>query len=331
MGHWPNKREVWLLASGAKNSVRASGGSAATVAQRVAFVTIGQSPRDDVVPDILRSLDVPIESLEYGILDGVSRDGLFQASPGPNDPALLTRLRDGTDVVLSMDWTSRRVREVYRDVAVQEIDLIVLMSTILGGAVAPAAATVYCDRVIDRAVAGFVRAEQKVGIVLPLKGQDDHIAHGNGGPDRGLVTIARPGDRKALSTALKKLGGCDIIMLHSVSYSEAESEAAKQITGKPVVLARHLVVNAIRDALACLGARIGGGRILPLSARLRLLSKREREIMFLVADGLSNKEIATQFGISFRTVEIHRSRMMAKMAFRSMTELIRTTDSLSEF
>lgn len=319
------------MASGAENSVRDSGGFADTVAQRVAFVTIGQSPRDDVVPDILRSLDGPIESLEYGILDEVSRDGLFEASPGPNDPALLTRLRDGSDVVLSMDWTSQRVREVYRDVAVREIDLVVLMSTILGDTVAPAGATVYCDRVIDRAVAGFAQAGQKVGIVLSLGGQEDHIAHGNGGFDWVLVAIARPGDRKALSTALKILGGCDIIMLHSVSYSEADREVAKQISGKPVVLARHLVINAIRGALACLGARDAGGRNLPLSARLRLLSKREREIMFLVADGLSNKEVATRLGISFRTVEIHRSRMMAKMAFRSMTELIRTTDSLSEF
>ena len=319
------------MASGVRNSLRDSGGAADTVAQRVAFVTIGQSPRDDVVPDILRSLDGPIESLEYGILDEVTLEGLSQASPGPDDPALLTRLRDGSDVVLSMDWTCRRIREIYRDVSVREIDLVVLMSTILGEAVAPAGATVYCDRVIDRAVAGFADAGQKLGIVLSLDGQEDHIAHGKGGSNWGLVAIARPGDREALSTALMKLGGCDIIMLHSVSYTEAECEAAKLISGKPVVLARHLVVNAIRDALACLGAHEGGEQILPLSTRLRRLSKREREIMFLVADGFSNKAIAAQLGISFRTVEIHRSRMMAKMVFRSMTELIRTTDSLSKF
>ena len=319
------------MAPGVEYSLRDSGGSAGVTAQRVAFVTIGQSPRNDVVPDILRSLDGPVEALEYGILDEVSHEGLFQASPGPDDPALLTRLRDGSDVVLSMNWTCQRVREVYRDVAAREIDLVVLMSTILGDTVAPAGATVYCDRVIDRAVAGFVRAGQRVGIVLSLEGQDDHIAHDNDGADLGLAAIARPGDRKALSTALKRLGSCDIIMLHSVSYSEADSEAAKQMSGKPIVLARHLVINAIRGALVCLGARDTGGRNLPLSARMRLLSKREREIMFLVTDGLSNKEIAALLGISFRTVEIHRSRMMAKMGFRSMTELIRTTDSLSEF
>ena len=319
------------MAPGANNSTRNSGESADTVAQKVAFLTIGQSPRDDVVPDILRSLDGAIESLEYGILDEVTREGLCQAYPGPDDPALLTRLRDGSEVVLSMDWTCQRIREVYRDVAAREIDLIVLMSTILGDSVAPAGATVYCDRVIDRAVAGFANAGQKVGIVLPLEGQEDQIAQDKGGPNWALVAIARPGDSKALTTALMKLGGCDIIMLHSVSYSEAEREAAKKMSGKPVVLARHLVVNAIRDALACLAGRDGGAQFPSLSTRLRLLSKREREIMFLVADGLSNKAIAAQLGISFRTVEIHRSRMTAKMAYHTMTELIHTTDSLSEF
>ncbi len=327
------------MTSGAENMVRVSAASADRVAQRVAFVTIGQSPRDDVVPEILRSLDGPIESLEYGILDGVSREGLCQASPGPDDPALLTRLRDGRDVVLSMDWTSQRIREVYRDVAASEIDLVVLMSTILGDSVAPAGATVYCDRVIDRAVAGLIQAGQRVGIVLSLRGQDVQIPRGNGAVDWGPVAIARPGEGKALATALKKLDDCDIILLHSVSYSEADGEAAKKISGKPVVLARHLVINAIRNALDCLravqgadaGGHEGAERILPLSARLRLLSKREREVMFLVADGFSNKAIAALLGISFRTVEIHRSRMMAKMAFRSMTELIRTTDSLSKY
>ena len=53
--------------------------------------------------------------------------------------------------------------------------------------------------------------------------------------------------------------------------------------------------------------------------------------MFLVAEGLANKEIAFRLGISFRTVEIHRARMMSKMDFRTMTDLVRTVDSLSGF
>ena len=65
--------------------------------------------------------------------------------------------------------------------------------------------------------------------------------------------------------------------------------------------------------------------------RLRLLSGREREIMFLVSSGLTNKEIAHRLGISFRTVEIHRTRMMSKMDFQNVADLVRTADSLFEY
>lgn len=41
------------------------------------------------------------------------------------------------------------------------------------------------------------------------------------------------------------------------------------------------------------------------------------------ATGLSNKEMATRLGISFRTVEIHRAWMMERMGARNLAELVR--------
>ncbi len=53
------------------------------------------------------------------------------------------------------------------------------------------------------------------------------------------------------------------------------------------------------------------------------LSPREREIVQMLAEGQSNKEIALSLGISVNTVETHRSNVMQKMGFRSITELVR--------
>jgi DNA-binding NarL/FixJ family response regulator len=61
------------------------------------------------------------------------------------------------------------------------------------------------------------------------------------------------------------------------------------------------------------GAPAGGGR----------LSPREREIVQMLAEGRSNKEIAAGLGISVNTVETHRAKVMQKMGFRSITELVR--------
>jgi FixJ family two-component response regulator len=53
------------------------------------------------------------------------------------------------------------------------------------------------------------------------------------------------------------------------------------------------------------------------------LTNREREVMSLVAEGLLNKQIAFELGISEITVKIHRGTMMRKMKARSLAELIK--------
>jgi len=55
----------------------------------------------------------------------------------------------------------------------------------------------------------------------------------------------------------------------------------------------------------------------------RRLTPREREIVQLLAEGKSNKEIATYLNISVKTAETHRANIMLKMNFHSVTELVR--------
>jgi DNA-binding NarL/FixJ family response regulator len=54
-----------------------------------------------------------------------------------------------------------------------------------------------------------------------------------------------------------------------------------------------------------------------------VLSVREREVLHLIAEGLAAKEIATQLGISTKTVEAHRTSLMRKLGVRKATELVR--------
>jgi RNA polymerase sigma factor (sigma-70 family) len=56
---------------------------------------------------------------------------------------------------------------------------------------------------------------------------------------------------------------------------------------------------------------------------LDLLTSREREVLQLLAEGLSNREIAEQLNISVKTVETHRSNMMNKLDVDSKTELVK--------
>jgi FixJ family two-component response regulator len=60
-----------------------------------------------------------------------------------------------------------------------------------------------------------------------------------------------------------------------------------------------------------------------LQARAALLTPREREVFEVVAAGEPNKVIARRLGISFRTVELHRTHIIEKLQARSLSDLIR--------
>jgi PAS domain S-box-containing protein len=51
------------------------------------------------------------------------------------------------------------------------------------------------------------------------------------------------------------------------------------------------------------------------------LTRREREIAMLISEGLTNKQIGQRLGISHRTIEAHRSRMMNKVGAKTSAEL----------
>jgi FixJ family two-component response regulator len=87
------------------------------------------------------------------------------------------------------------------------------------------------------------------------------------------------------------------------------------------------LLDAVHRALERARASPGGAvdtDLKTLHARLATLSAREREVMVLVVEGRPNKVVATRLGLSTRTVEVHRAKVMEKMGARSLAELVRT-------
>lgn len=67
---------------------------------------------------------------------------------------------------------------------------------------------------------------------------------------------------------------------------------------------------------------------LAISERYARLSERERQVLQLVVNGYSSKEMAKQMGISHRTVEVYRAHIMRKMSSETLIELMRVVAPL---
>ncbi len=57
--------------------------------------------------------------------------------------------------------------------------------------------------------------------------------------------------------------------------------------------------------------------------RFEQLTRRERQVMAAVVEGRLNKQIASELGLSHKTIEVHRAHVMSKMAAASLAELVR--------
>lgn len=89
------------------------------------------------------------------------------------------------------------------------------------------------------------------------------------------------------------------------------------------------LMGAVRHAIECdreaSAARADHDEVV---RRYKSLTAREREVMDLVVQGLLNKQVAAELGISEKTVKVHRGRAMEKMRVESLAELVRLSEQL---
>jgi two-component system, LuxR family, response regulator FixJ len=133
----------------------------------------------------------------------------------------------------------------------------------------------------------------------------------------GLDFIRRLNERGFNVPVIVMTGHADIPLA-----VEAMKAGAIDFLEKPFREDRFLEV--VRFALVCDEKSVRRSQeLLKTQARLQSLSQRERQVLDCLVAGKANKIIAHELNISIRTVEIHRSNVMAKMEARNLSELIR--------
>jgi two-component system response regulator FixJ len=133
----------------------------------------------------------------------------------------------------------------------------------------------------------------------------------------GLALLQELRARRSLLSVIIMTGFADVPLA-----VKAMKAGAVDFVEKPS--SREVLVAAVQRALAVAKAESTGSvEKTAAQARLDRLTERERDVLELLVAGDTNKVVAHKLGISPRTVEIHRGRLMEKAQVKSLAELVR--------
>ncbi len=122
--------------------------------------------------------------------------------------------------------------------------------------------------------------------------------------------------------------GCDLPIIFISGHGDIDmavntlKAGAVDFLQKPVDDQRLLqaIENAVSNNLA---QRRNNAEVADFRTRLEQLTQREREVIRMVAQGYSNKEVAREFGISEKTVQVHRGSAYRKLDLHNAAEIAR--------
>ena len=113
----------------------------------------------------------------------------------------------------------------------------------------------------------------------------------------------------------------DVLTAGALGYV-LKSDAARHLTNAVEALIQHKPFFSAKVSEAVLDGYLKAGRE-ESSTTTEPLTPREREIVQLLAEGKSNKEVADTLGISTKTIETHRATIMRKLELKSFAEMVR--------
>jgi DNA-binding NarL/FixJ family response regulator len=158
-------------------------------------------------------------------------------------------------------------------------------------------------------------------------------------PDIVVMDISMPdmNGLEATREILKDNPGIEVLvlsmhesdqMVHDVLGAGARGYILKRDAGNDLIAAlealrQHKLFFTSRVSEVVLNGYLGSTTAAAANAPSSQISPRERQIVKLVAESKSNKEVANILNISVKTVESHRANIMEKLGLHSVTELVR--------
>jgi protein AroM len=234
-----------------KEAVRLAANPMPAMPARLGAVTIGQSPRTDIVPDLRTVLGDEVEIVEAGALDGLSAPEITRLAPADGDEVLVTRLRNGTATRIVHRHAVPLLRTRLEELA-PKVDVVLLLCT---GSFEPI--SLRCPVVYpERLMLGIVRATapRHLGVITPDAGQVAE-QQARWREAAGLISVVAASAYSAAGSLPEHAmdlarRGAEIIVLDSLGYSIAMKGAVRRAADRPVVLPRTVLARAAMELLS---------------------------------------------------------------------------------
>lgn len=143
-----------------------------------------------------------------------------------------------------------------------------------------------------------------------------------------ILDIRMPGMSGLELLAKLRADGVQVPVILATAHSDvpmaikAMKDGAFDFHEKPID--NQKILESVRSALAHQTSRLSDrDQITSVREAFQQLTPREYDVYARVVDGAMNKQIAYDLGISQRTVEVHRAKVMEKMSARNLADLIK--------
>jgi protein AroM len=230
------------------------------VSRTIGMATIGQAPRDDVVPAMRAYLPPGLAIAERGALDGLSYDETRPYWAEPGEVGIVTRLRDGSSVLLSHARILPAMRAAVDGLVREDgAELVVILCGANWSAVRSERLVVNPGTLFP-AVIGALAAGRRLGIIKPDAGQvakerERYAAMGIDAVVTAASPYAGPMRLDLARAAAEELrdAGCAMIWMTCIGMDAAMRDVVAETTGVPVVLAHALLARIVSELLAGVG------------------------------------------------------------------------------
>lgn len=219
--------------------------------KRIGAITIGQTPRTDLIPEIQPILGDSVEIIQAGALDGLTKEEIAAFRPMPGDNVLVSRLKDGSSVTFGESHILPRLKECIRSLEARDVSLILFLCTGEFPEDFKANVPLIFPNKLLLGVLPSV-GSRFLTVFTPDKAQTGQLMTKWAACTGKIHVIAvspYAGEAEVLAAAKDVPADTDLILLDCIGYTVRMKEDIKALTKKPVILPRTLIARMICELM----------------------------------------------------------------------------------